>query len=103
MNNAGNDAGFRHFLERYKDTFPYNDVRVTRNGIHSKWLLLERNAPLGIRFYTGSLFAVLAQTIDAEIVKQLIISRRALPMPDDFSLLLDRMYFWGRSVSFHWY
>jgi hypothetical protein len=41
--------------------------------------------------------------MDAEIVKQLIISRRALPMPDDFSLLLDSMYFWGRSVSFHWY
>lgn len=93
---------FKVFYERYKDTFPYNQVRVTRNSIHSKWLLMGCKHP-GIMFYTGRLFATLSETMDKATVDCLIVSRKAVPLPDDFCTVMDSMYFWGRCISFQWY
>jgi hypothetical protein len=94
---------FKIFYERYKDTFPYNHVHVTRTSIHSKWLLMESYSPAGIRFHTGTLFAMLSKTMDKKTVQRLIISRQVRPLPDDFCTVMDSMYHWGRTVSPQWY
>jgi hypothetical protein len=96
-------SGFTEFYDRFKGTFPYNKVCVTRRSIYSKWLLMESKSQAGIMFYTGRLYVMLAQTLDQEIVQRLICSCKLLPMSDDFTTVMDCMYFWGRSISFQWY
>jgi hypothetical protein len=95
--------GFKEFYERHKYMFPYNEVCVTHCSIYSKWLLVEFKSQAGIMFYTGRLFVMLSQTMEQEIVQHLIYTRKALPLPEDLSTVMDCMYFWGRTISFQWY
>lgn len=96
-------SGFKEFYDKFHDKFPYNELRVTRSSIHSKWLLMKSKSRTGIMFDTGRLFVTLSQTMEEETVLHLICSHQALPMPDDFSAVLDCMHVWGRSVCFRWY
>jgi hypothetical protein len=85
--------------------FPYNEVHVTRHSRYSKWVLVESKSRAGIMFYTGRLFIMLSQTMDQEIVQHLICTHKALALSlsEDFSTVMDCMYFWGRNISFQWY
>jgi hypothetical protein len=97
------DQRFMGFYESHKDKFPYNQVRCTRRSIYSKWLLVETRSDPGIRFYSGRLFAMLSKTMDKKMVQRMIVSRRALPLPDEFCSVMDSMYHWGRCISANWY
>lgn len=94
---------FKAFYDSHKDEFPYNQVRCTRHSIYSKWLLVETRSASGIRFYRGRLFAMLSNLMDKKTVQRMIVSRRALPLPDSFCSVMDSMYHWGRCVSPQWY
>ena len=94
---------FNEFYDRVKGNFPYNDVRVTRRCFHVKWLLMTCKTDPGIQFYHGHLFPLLCSTVHANVVQELIITGQGLPLPQDFSLLLDSMFYWGRAINVAWY
>ena len=98
-----NTKRFREFYERVKGQFPYNEVRVTRTQFHVKWLLMSCKTDPGILFHHGRLYPLLCTTLDSEVVQHLIISEQGLPLPEDFSLLMDCMFCWGRGLSVPWY
>jgi hypothetical protein len=41
--------------------------------------------------------------MDKEIVQRMIVSRRAIPLPDIFCHVMDSMYHWGRCINAKWY
>ena len=97
------DVRFKQFYERVKDTFPYNDIKVTPNRFHVKWLLMSCKTDPCILFYHAKVYPLLCTTVDAEVVQQLILTKQGLPLPADFSDVLDCMFHWGRSLSWTWY
>ena len=94
---------FKRFYNSVKDQFPYNDVRVSRNRFDVKWVLMTCKTDPGILFHHGKLYPLLCSTVEADIVQHLIISKQALPLPHDFCLLMDCMFYWGRSLHGPWY
>ena len=96
-------GGFKEFYERHKNKFPYNDVKVTRNRYHAKWLLVSCKTDPSILFFHCKCFPLLCSTVNPEIVQHMILSKEGIPLPDDFSHLLDCMYYWGRGISAPWY
>ena len=93
---------FKEFHVKVKNKFPCKEIRVTRNKCHPKWLMLNSNSEPGMCLHRGGLFPLLASTMDSETVQRLIMSRQALPLPPDFSAVLDDMHHWGRSVNPLW-
>ena len=98
-----NTKRFREFYERVRDTFPYNNIRVTRNRFHTKWLLMYSKTPSGILFYHKKYYPLLCTTLDSDIVQYIIITEQGIPLPHDISVLMDCMFYWGRSLSGPWY
>ena len=94
---------FKEFYERVRDTFPYNNIRVTRNRFHTKWLLMRCKTNPGILFYHKKYYPLLCTTLEADIVQQIIITEQGIPLPHDISVLMDCMFHWGRSLSGPWY
>jgi hypothetical protein len=41
--------------------------------------------------------------MDKRTVQRMIVSRRAIPLPDNFCHVMDSMYHWGRCMSALWY
>ena len=94
---------FKLFYNRVKDQFPYNQLRVTRNRFHVKWLLMTCDTDPGILFHHGRLYPLLCKSMKSQVVQHLIITEQAMPLPQSFSLLMDSMYYWGRSLSGTWF
>ena len=97
------DSGFKEFYERVKSCFPYNDLKVTRNRFHTKWLLMSCKTNPCILFYHAKVYPLLCTTVEAEVVQHLITTQQGLPLPPDFSAVMDCMFHWGRSISWSWY
>ena len=57
----------------------------------------------GITFYHSRLYPMLCSTVEPEVVQHLIVTQQGLPLPNDFSLLMDCMFHWGRGINVSWY
>ena len=83
-------------------TYPYCDIPSTRNGFRVKWLLFEAKNRT-VLFKRGSRYAVPASTLPMETATELIVKKKALPLPQDYADIMDVMDWWGRTVSPSWH
>ena len=87
-------------------TFPYNELSCTRNGFRGvKWVLTEAKGGTGdsVLFRRCNIYALLVTSFDMPTITQLIVERRALPLPREYGLIMDAMEHWGRAISSSWY
>ena len=89
------------FMMTEGQSFPYNDLRVTRKALHPKWLLLE-SANTGSFCRTRNFFVIPSSSLPKATVQALIIEKAVMPLPLDFSEVVDYMETWGRDLSFRW-
>lgn len=92
----------QNFIENNGMCYPYNEIRRTRQGFHTKWLILSCSNH-GVLFRKNHYFALHTGTLDFDKTQELIVSRKGLPLCPYCSEILDCMEFWGRTISPTWY
>ena len=93
---------FKEFMFTEGNKFPYNNLKVTRNGIHPRWLLTEGSYSSGSLLRTRNFFLIPSSSLPKKTVQRLILDKAVLPLPDDFCDVVDCMETWGRSLSYRW-
>jgi hypothetical protein len=80
--------------------YPFNRLKVTtRSSFFCKWIMLKGQSPIGLTYY----FPVFANSHPTEVLLEMISSGQAKPFPLELSLVMDNMYWWGKSQSHQWY
>ena len=97
-------ALFLSFVASYGNQYPYNELRATRTNYHGRWALLGMvNDGNVMRMWEGTVVALHTSVFSRDILRHLIITFRALPVPPDMEPIIDCMYHWGRGVDRWWY
>ena len=84
-------------------TYPYNEIRATRQGFIATWLILEATQPTTIRFKAGTKLALHTSCVDNSTSTHLIVTKQGMPLPQDYSDIMDCMDWWGRTISPRWH
>jgi len=95
-------ATLQDFMKAKIDSFPYEDIKVTRNHFHPKWILLTERAK------TPGAGNPISQPMSATVLEQdtldyLIVSEEAIPLPDSICAVLDYMDVFGKKKYYQWY
>ena len=86
------------------DSYPYNEIRTTRQGFLTSWLLVRIHQGEQPRFRPRRRKqAIHTSSLDKDTVTHLIVSGQALPVPQDYCDVLDVLDWWGRRISQSWY
>ena len=99
-------ANLKHFpmvkMSCLKGKFPYNELLQTRHGgYHCKWLLVKVKNH-GVLFHSRGFFLLLTGAIPNEILQNMITSKTAFPLPQEYSEMADCLEWWGRAIDGHW-
>jgi len=94
---------FTAFYEEVKNKFPYKDVRITRQSFNTKWLLMNTNIDHGIPFHDSRVVLLQASALSQDIIQHIIMRGQGVPLPQDFTVVVDSMVGWGRSINAEWY
>ena len=81
-----NKETFDLFWSTNRSTFPYNEVLVTRSAFYPRWLFFRSPYPQVIR----------TSTLDIFHVQQLIIDKRAYPIPPMLDEVIDVVDDWSK-------
>ena len=81
------------------DAYPYNEIKATRHGFFTSWLLLENRC----QEPRSKHCTLRTSSLENDTVTLLIVTRQALPLPQDYCDVLDCMDWWGRRISQRWY
>jgi hypothetical protein len=96
-------AEFKEWL-KMRLSFPYSHMMVTRANFYCKWVMLRADIDgEGVRGVATEKFPVLASTLGHERLQQVIMSGEAKPLSKDMADIMDDMFVWGQSRSYHWY
>ena len=87
--------GFSMWLLRVNHRFPFDQLRVTRNGFSCKYVILED--------HNKDLSCVRADTLQVPFLEALISQAACRPLPPDMTGIIDHMVDRGRSSSPSWY
>lgn len=86
------------------NVYPYNEIASTRTCFRTKWILVRAGGgETGILFSRSNLFPILSSCLDNNIATELIVNKKALPLPHDYIRIMDVMEHWGRTISPSWY
>ena len=75
-----NSKNIKLFIANEGDSFPYNDIKVTRNWLHPKWLLSEAAYATGSFCRTRNFFVIPAGVFPKATVQSLIAEKSVLPL-----------------------
>ncbi|CAB9511372.1 hypothetical protein SEMRO_482_G151720.1 [Seminavis robusta] len=89
-----NKDAFDKFVLTNGESYPYCDVRITRQKFHCKWLMLASGAILN---------PVLSSSFDAETCMHLILTKTAFPLSNDASHVMDVLDKWGKKYNPIWF
>ena len=96
---------FSLFVAAKGKAYPYNKLRITRRNYHAKWILckekLDRKVMRSIA--EGGVKAIHTTALDKDTVRHLIVSEKAMPLPQPMEHIMDCMYLWGRNQNYVWY
>ena len=89
---------FNKWVLARNNVYPYSKLRLTRNGITCKWILLQSK-----QGKVTKRFAVLAKTLPNQMIEELILTGKAKPFTPELSEIMDCMHEWGKLRNVHWY
>ena len=92
---------FAVFESQVGGSSPYKELRKTRSGYHSKWLLLKSPKPQSIR-RTRGYFAVQACCFPKQVQHEIIMSKSGLPIIPEYEDIMECMETWGNGMSHEW-
>jgi hypothetical protein len=82
------------FKETKANTFPYNELTLTRNNVYARWITFVTTTSSKSR---GE-FPVLSSCMSSEVVTFLIVTNQATPYTPAMSEVMDTMRIWGRHI-----
>jgi hypothetical protein len=95
---------FHAFLIDNASKYPYNDVRLTRKKVYTKWLISNRKTRLGeVPRLLPTHHAIPSSTLDEGTVQALIVTKEMYPATAVMCEVLDWMECWGRRKDPLWY
>ena len=95
------NASFNLFASEVGTQSPYKDLRKTRAGYHSKWMLLKTHKPQSIR-RSGGYFVLQSSCVPKDVQHKMIMSKSAVPVPPKYEQILECMETWGNGISHFW-
>ena len=105
-----NKAEYKHFLCENGSLYPYRDVLKTRNRVHVSWLLMERKKHTGylgrvngIAMEATTWRCIPSNAFENDTVTYLIMTKQALPVPQDIGAIIEVMECWGKALDSEWY
>jgi hypothetical protein len=78
--------------------YPYNSLYVTRNSFFCKWVMLKGQSHTGIVY-----FPTLANSYSVGVLREMIRSGEAMPLPLELSQIMDSMRYWRLEEDIHWH
>jgi hypothetical protein len=94
------NEGFKQFMANNGHLFPYYDIRCTRNSIFPKWLLLKTNQ--NSLFRNDGWYLVPTSALRNDIVREIVVAKQGLPIPDQWDDIANCMEHWGRAIDSEW-
>jgi hypothetical protein len=89
---------FRKFLLENSNTYPYCNLKQTRNSFFCKWVMVR-----GLDLDSEEYFPVPANSLPNGVLLDLVRSGFGKPLPPNISDIMDSLFRWGRIKDYIWY
>jgi len=83
------------FMEQHNSSYPYSDIPCTRQGYHSKWLLVTSKSKQGICLRKEGYYVIKSSCLSHDNVQNIIIAGDGIPLPAEFAEVVDGLETWG--------
>jgi hypothetical protein len=88
---------FNSFLLANGLTYPYSQLKPTRNSFFCKWIMTKGHDNV------TEYFPVLANSFSHQVLLEMITTGMAKPFPPELSEIMDHMHWWGKHKSIDWF
>jgi hypothetical protein len=93
---------FRAFMADKGNSYPYNAIRKTRNGIYPKWVLLASSQPHAL-FRRNGFHLLPTSCLSNQGIQNITVSGEGIPLPPEYDQVIWSMQYWGASYDGLWY